>query len=261
MIFALIGKDSYRRHERTREIFSAYAEKHGRSSLETFDLADEGALLSFFEFCGTRGLFSPFRMAVLKSLEEVEKSANLKKILKALQAEKDIIVLISEDAITKDFAFLKQKPNKVEIFECLPREEFIEFLKKEIKTRGVSIETGAVLFLADVFKGNSMGAVNELAKLSFLKGAPISADFLRKEEGLKLPHDFFSLLRGLLGASLPAKLKNLETLLSFNEDPAKIFNVLAYLNMRDIKKFADYDVLIKSGKIGYEEALLEMVLS
>lgn len=261
MIFVLAGSDSYRRRERSRAILEAYAGKHPRNTIEVFDVSNNEAQERFFEFSRTPGLFDPFRLAILENLNAAEKVGELKKHLKRLENESKVIVLVSEDAISKDFAFLKQKPNVIENFPRLPRDEFIEFLKKEAKNRGANLETGAVVFLADVFHGDTLGAVNEIQKLSFLNNTRISADFLRREEGLRLPHDFFSLLRGLVGASFTAKLKNLELLLSLNEDPAKIFNVLAYLDLQNIGKFADYDVLIKSGKLDYEEALLELVVS
>ncbi|HEY4523915.1 MAG TPA: hypothetical protein VJK04_03540 [Candidatus Paceibacterota bacterium] len=260
MIFVLIGSDSYRRRRRARAILEAYAEKHSRNTIEMFDLLSAEATVRFFEFGRTPGLFDSLRFAVLENLGEVEKVGELKKYLKNIERKSDVMVMVSENTISKDFTFLKQKPNKVEYFDVLSRAEFVEFLKKEAKKKGANLDANAISFMADIFRGDSLGAVNELQKLSFLKNARISLDFLRREEGLRAPHDFFSLLRGLWGTSLPAKLKNLELLLSLNEDPAKIFNVLAYLDAQNIGQFADYDVLVKSGKIDYEEALLEYVI-
>ena len=59
---------------------------------------------------------------------------------------------------------------------------------------------------------------------------------------------------------LQTKISTLERLLAEKGDGAKIFNVLAYQKKEHIVQFADYDVAIKSGKIDYEEALLDFVL-
>lgn len=264
MFFILTGPDNYRREESAKMIIRAYTEKHGAGALQAFDMSVEGTAGVLIEFCRTPGLFDPFRFAILKNLSEIENGSELKELkkhLKSIVETKNVLALISEPALSKDFAFLKQKPNTVQTFELLPRGEFVEFLKQEAAKRKMKINAEALTFLAEVCRGDSVRAVNELQKLSFLKNREISVDFLKTEEGLKQPHEFFNMLRGFVGTSVPQKLKTLESLLALREDPAKIFNVLAYLDLRNIGKFADYDVLIKSGKLDYEEALLELALS
>ena len=74
---------------------------------------------------------------------------------------------------------------------------------------------------------------------------------------------FFSQLYALSGnRPLKQKIVSLEVLLN-SEEPAKIFNILAASSRNqpaEIKRFADYDVAVKSGKIDYEEALLDLCL-
>lgn len=260
MIITIYGEDNYRREERAETIFRAYLKKYGASSAHYFDMADEASVIRFFEFSRTRSLFGLFQMAILKNLNEVATKRELKNCLKLLAKEKNLIILISEMMIGKELAFLKQKSNTVEVFDALPYAKFLEFVRQEALVRGVDLVPEALIFLADVFRNDTGGVINELEKLSLLK-QKITVELLRSMEGLKAPHDFFYWVRSLLNVPMAQRLKNLELLLSRREDPAKIFNILAYLNLREIKKFADYDVLIKSGKLDYSEALLELVIS
>ena len=53
----------------------------------------------------------------------------------------------------------------------------------------------------------------------------------------------------------------LEDLIMTKEEPAYLFNLLAYQAQgKDLGRFAEYDVSIKSGGLEYEEALLAFVL-
>ena len=55
----------------------------------------------------------------------------------------------------------------------------------------------------------------------------------------------------------------LEKLFISSEEPAKIFNILAGLDRLPdelIRRLADYDIAVKSGKLDYEEILLSLVL-
>ena len=122
-------------------------------------------------------------------------------------------------------------------------------------------------FLAEVFKGDSWAIINELEKLSLLNPKYYAdADKLREiiDYGQPLAQQkFFFAVNGILrNSSISKKLINLETLLSYQEEPPKIFNFLASFanTLPAIKKMADYDVAIKSGKMDYEEALVDLVL-
>ncbi len=63
---------------------------------------------------------------------------------------------------------------------------------------------------------------------------------------------------------MPEKIEALEELFFAREEPAKIFNILAsrnYLSPEMLKKLADYDVAVKSGKMDYDEVLVDLALS
>ena len=62
---------------------------------------------------------------------------------------------------------------------------------------------------------------------------------------------------------LEERVASLEKLLFLKEEPFKIFNFLASrtYDLGALQKMADYDIMVKSGKIGYEEILLDLCLT
>jgi len=65
------------------------------------------------------------------------------------------------------------------------------------------------------------------------------------------------------GKTIKERLSALELFLGDRgDDPARVFNSIAYRlgSAGEAEKFANYDVAIKSGKLEYEEILLEIAL-
>ena len=62
------------------------------------------------------------------------------------------------------------------------------------------------------------------------------------------------------GYDVRVRLTALETLLAMNDPAAKLFNILASQWKEKIPQFAKYDLAIKSGKLEYEEALVDLVI-
>ena len=79
-----------------------------------------------------------------------------------------------------------------------------------------------------------------------------------------LPLNIFSTINQMRNSkNIASRLSLLEELLSRSEDPAMIFNIMAVSPFADKawkEKIADYDVAVKSGKLEYDEALLDMIL-
>ena len=50
-------------------------------------------------------------------------------------------------------------------------------------------------------------------------------------------------------------------MLALNDPPAKLFNILASQWQEKILQIAELDFAVKSGKMEYEEALLELIIS
>ena len=87
---------------------------------------------------------------------------------------------------------------------------------------------------------------------------------LREVVNYSLDDNSFPLINALgYEGDLGQRLITLERLFQMREEPVKIFNILAsrtYLSFEDLQKMADYDIMVKSGKMEYEEVLLDLIL-
>ena len=77
---------------------------------------------------------------------------------------------------------------------------------------------------------------------------------------LDVAPNYWGLLNGVKGYDVRSRLSALETLLAMNDPAAKLFNILASQWKEKIPQFAKYDAAIKSGKLEYEEALVDLVI-
>jgi len=102
-------------------------------------------------------------------------------------------------------------------------------------------------------------AITELQKISFL-GKPIIEKSDLENLELELTPNFWDLLLGLRRPVLRERLAALEKLFAMDEPAGKIFNIAAYSWPEKLPAMAGYDLAVKSGKMDYEEALLDLIL-
>ena len=92
----------------------------------------------------------------------------------------------------------------------------------------------------------------------------ITKDILQRHINVLPGIDIFGHLNKIRASrDVGQKLAFLEDLLSRNNDPTMIFNMASasfYLDKKQKIKMADYDVAVKSGKLEYEEVLLDLML-
>ncbi|MEK7634628.1 MAG: hypothetical protein AAB396_01960 [Patescibacteria group bacterium] len=274
MIIFLYGPDSYCRRKKLNEILDQYKKKHMALNIGKFDFAENNGddeFLRLQEFSLADSLFESEKLAVIEDIFEWVSKENQKKTAEFLKLnledKKTTFIILSNKAPIKTFDFLLKKPSLAQEFENFKDDKLEFFIKKKSEERGINLEPRAILFLADVFIGDSWGLINELDKFSLLDKKSFSADDLKKIIDYYKPissSDFFIKIKNFsFSRSLAQKLENLEFLLE-NEDPAKIFNFLSSFSSNQpalIKKFADYDVAVKSGKMEYEEILLDLALN
>lgn len=261
MIITLYGPDTYRRKQKLDEIVRSYIEKKANLAYEVVDAEEEGALLRAVVFWETPSLFQDTKLLVVKHALDIAEQSRLKKFLKIAATSKQSTLVLSEDTklIRKEFYFLKEKPNQAQEFALLEGPEFFLFVGNEANKRNLKIESSALKILTEAFAGDSWGVVQELDKLTLLRVPQISLDLLKNCD-IHREGDFFSYISDWFRKSAPERLQNLEQLFVAKNDPAKIFNVLAYQDKTQLRRFADYDVEIKSGRLEYEEALLELAI-
>ncbi|MEK7478619.1 MAG: hypothetical protein AAB626_01685, partial [Patescibacteria group bacterium] len=142
--------------------------------------------------------------------------------------------------------------------------ELKKFLDLEIKKRKIELDLKSKeLILAGLGK-DIWEVVSALDKLSLLDEKKIDQKILEKHIDLLPAIDIFAHINKMRdGYNVGSRLAILEELFERGADSARIFNIFAaspYLNKEQKITMADYDVAIKSGKLEYDEVLLDMML-
>jgi len=266
MLIFLYGPDSYRRQKKANFIIEEYRHKYSNLSLDYFDLEIPEDFLRLQEFSAQMLIFDNKKLAVLKNAFAIDLKI-LREFLKKYVKSEDLIVLISEDNSPAELKSVIGKAHSAEKFELLEGDKWRFFIQKEAKQRNVNLTSQAVIFLSRVFENDVWGLINELDKISLTlqKSQIDAADFKKISDYDSESPDIYKYINAVSGNwPIEEKVINLEKLFIANEGPAKIFNYMAssrYLPQELIKKMADYDVMVKSGKIDYEEILVDLALS
>ncbi|TSC81689.1 MAG: hypothetical protein G01um101420_886 [Parcubacteria group bacterium Gr01-1014_20] len=181
-------------------------------------------------------------------------------MLKEVLDNKEITVLISEkDKPVKALDFLRKKPVLAQEFEFLEGAEWDSFILREVKRLGVKITPTALRFLASVYQKNTWSLVTELEKMAGLNKEVIEVKDLEDLGVAEVP-SFWGLILGFKSRNLPQKLWALEKVLGSHEPSAKVFNILAYQLPDRLQDLARYDLMVKSGKLEYDEVLVDLAL-
>jgi len=274
MIILLYGPDSYRRSQKLKEIINSYEQRQSLFSLERFDFGDSdfddnGEFFRFKDFASQQLIFGGKRLAVLENAFSLrEKDLKLfKDLLKNNVKNEDLILIISDNReVPGELEFILRDAIKKQEFRELDEEKIKFFIRNEAKKRGLEFSLAAENFLSAFFKSDTWGLITELDKLQSLhqKSAKIEVSDLERAGDFFKSFDIYDFINAVSRRGTSAeKLKSLENLFLNHEEPAMIFNFLAanrFLNFDLLKKIADYDVLIKSGRMDYETALLDVSL-
>lgn len=266
MIIFLYGSDSYRRQKKLNKIIEEYRNKYSGISCDYFDLENPDEFLRLKEFSSQMLMFSSNKLAVLRNVWEAD-TPKMKEFIKKYLDSKDFTVLISEEkAAPAELKPLLKKSFSSEEFKELKEEEWHVFIQKEILRRKLALAPRAINFLAENFEGDGWGLVNELDKLSlFSQNSPIDLEDFKKIGGYVYQSpNIFDFINAVTGDwPVFQKIPILEKLFIGQEEPVKIFNIMASLKRLPgelLRKLAEYDVKVKSGKLDYEEVLLDLAI-
>jgi DNA polymerase III delta subunit len=258
MIIFLYGPDDYRRHKAKEGIIANSEKKHGGTRPSVFDMEDKNEIDNFQAFTRNQSIFEATKSAVLQNAFEMDPAA-LAKLLKPLLSDNATNILLSErKKPLKDLHFLLKEPVQFREFENLTGAEWLAFIKAEAKACGVALDDAALRFLASVYAGDSWALVTELQKLSSLKSSIVLKDL--NVFDLEIAPDFWSLINGLKSPDVKNRIVALEKVCATNDPAAKTFNMLASQWREKTPQMAEYDFAVKSGKLEYEEALLDLML-
>lgn len=273
MVIYLYGPDSYRRTLKVKELLAANKKKQPHADVKVIDFAEDAdAFRAAKEFLEQPSMFSDSKTLVVYETGEVnekQEKAWLKLLKEELKEPKTIVIISDSWAKPrKAFLFLTEAPAKAQLFEGLEGRTLSTFLKKEADARSLAFQPEAwthfVNFVSTYSDATrSWVGVRELEKLWLAKFAqPIAPKDLKTLIDYASEAEVFSAARALMGAADPKKrLALLEELLAQGEEPARLFNLLAY-NARGAQavRLADLDIAVKSGNAEYEEALLDFAL-
>lgn len=269
MIIFLYGPDDYRRSEKKRSIVVEFSKKRSEIGLGVFDLEEKTSLESLGQFLKTQSIFETAKLAVLENAFELD-APKLAKLLKPFIEEKNITILITEkDKPVKALGFLLEKPTISQKFEQLAGAEWTAFIQAEAKKNDVKLTPAAAQFLGTIYAGNTWGLITEIEKLSGFKnsaaGASATGAVIDKKDldifDFEVAPNYWGLINGLKNYDIKNRLYAFETMLAANDPPAKIFNILASQWQEKTPHMAEYDLAVKSGKVDYEEALVDLLIS
>ncbi len=279
MITFLHGADDYRREQRLRELVKAYQKKYAVFSTNAFDFDDEDEVLRFRDFCSQQTMFEDKKLALITNAFFIKGSEEAQGILKSALNNERVIVFISEFTdennprardrvlVPKDLLFLLNAPAHAESFDPLPDAKLAFFISSEARKRDILVSPEAADFLVFALRRDTQLIMNELEKIGLYYNEP-TRELSRQDveplvDYLESP-DIFAFTNAVtkLGP-IATRLTPLERLFINQEEPAKIFNIFAknpFIDLTTIKMLADYDIAIKSGKLDYETAFVDICL-
>jgi DNA polymerase III delta subunit len=264
MVILLQGPDEYRRRLKREAVIAEFVKKHGSSGVGRFDVDEDGAdpLSSFLQ---NQSIFSPVRLAVVDHPFSAD-AKTLPALIESFQTDPNTTLLLSDAGKpSKGWAFLsgrskKAKPDVLtQTFDYLAGADWTAFIRAEAAARGVKLSAGALKLIGTAFIKDTWRLITELEKLSLSGTKEIVEDDLQYLS-VDLAPDFWAFVNSFRSQELGTRLAALESAFARNEPPAKLFHVLAYQMKEKLPRFAAYDLAVKSGKLEYEEALVDAVL-
>lgn len=266
MIVYLYGPDSYRRQQKLKEYLDRYKGKYsGGAGFFHLDKNDDFVRLK--DFCKSQSLFEPSKLGIVFEFNELGKGEfkEFVSIVKENLKNKDLtLILIGDKKPIKELAFLLKEPVISYSFEVLDGVALKKFVDTEIKKRKIELDQKSSDLIISVMGKNSWDIILTLDKLSLLDEKKIDQKTLETHIDLLPAIDIFGQINKMReGYSVGSRLAALEELFGRSSDSAMIFNIFSaspYLNRAQKIMMADYDTAIKSGKLEYDEVLLDMML-
>lgn len=259
MIILLYGSDDYRRRERERFYIGEFRKKYSGAAVERFRAGESGAEFRFQEFARSQSMFTKFKMAIVGDSYGSEDKGFIKELKSALKSGPETTVLISEQkAPSGAFVFLK-KAATAEKFEPLSGDAWKTYVSSAAKMMGVTLTSEALSFISRVYEGDTWRLITEFEKLRFVPRSPIGKGNL-EYFGLEVAPSFEELLYGLKSGNRSARFSALEKLFASHEPLPRMFYTIPYWMPEKLRLFSRYDIAVKSGKLEYEEALVDLVL-
>ncbi len=270
MIYCLYGPDSLRRGRKLNELTYAYKKKYEAPDILDLDFnEDPDSFIRARDFLNQPSLFVSAKVLVVRNSDITSDEKEWARVLKQeLKSEKTFVFLSEGKAPKKTFSFLLKDPVFSQEFPEPSLRDLKVFIQKEAAELQVKFDSRALDFFCEqIFRraeGRAWHARRELEKATLLsKGSTVSENTLREILYIEEEKRVFESARKILfERALPKTISELEALNFRKYSGAYVFNSLSYqARGADAVSLARYDEMIKSGKLEYEEALLDFVLA
>lgn len=251
MILYLFGSDTYRRQQKVIEIVTVFSKKNPSANIQRLEYP-EIEISSLEKEIETQSLFAKKKLVILHIQKAPTEKAKFKKALSLYAENKEVTLLLTADkSLGKGFEFLLKAPVKKDEYEPMEGKKREVFFLAEAKKRGVVLtaqQLRALMSEEDMW--SAMTQLDVIASGGSVSESPANPDF-------------FPLLQTVASARVDVakRLIALQQLLTAY-DAAAAFNVLAAIVPIELKGvFADYDIRKKLGKLDYDDALFDFILS
>ncbi len=258
MLLVLYGPNSYNRLKKIQEIKSAYQKKYS-ATIATYALDSEEQKEAFLRDLHSVSLFAPTKLLHVTGYVGATDKKTITLMKENIDKKTPVIILESEKKPPKEYAFLKNDLIKTQEFEYPQENEWQAMVQKKAKEYEITLTKEAVAYLAELNEKNTWKLVHDIEKLALTDKRAMTKEECQAIIGEEKKEDFFSLTLGLRSGQQKQRLKSLQTLKTIKEDMAKIFNIAASMEQKSARA-ARLDVLIKSGRLDYEEAVLALAL-
>ncbi|MDI6733973.1 MAG: hypothetical protein QMD50_00560 [Patescibacteria group bacterium] len=266
MIIFLYGPDSYRRNLKLREILGSYQKKYSETDIISVDLSENNDWFKIRDFLNQPSMFVDSKIALVKESDFVDDKGWFEVLKSQLKTPKTFLIISDKNEPKKETKFLLEKPVQFQFFEELEDRLLEFFIKKEANARKLIFSGEALKFFVkyiNSFNERSWLAINELEKISLANFKnPITLQTLKLAIYWSATFEVFKIAREIISyKTVKERIRFLERAFLQGVSAAYLFNSLGFQARGDtLLRLADYDVAVKSGKLDYEEALLDFAI-
>lgn len=253
MIIFIYGSDAYRLKQTREGLVNRYKNKY-TSGMNFFsvDLSESTGIDTLENALKSASFFNEHRLVVCKNIFNKKTTAeSLEKYIKEYNIAKatDITLIATENIAGKElatknkelFTILADKKNIVQEIDLLRGEKLFEWIKKEFKSRGCSIESSAVRSLVNIVGGESWAIINEVDKLAVSGAGGITVSDITNLVTPKIDLNIFDLIDALGNNDRRRSIELLYKELKTGRDPYYILTMIIYqfrniLTIKDLQK-------------------------
>ncbi|MCI5774631.1 MAG: DNA polymerase III subunit delta [Erysipelotrichaceae bacterium] len=232
MIKVICGNESYLIQKKVNEALAAYQQ----ADIISYDGADKNFdIMQVIDECNTPNLFADKKMVVVKNPLFLSSKSSLKdgQIEALLAYAKNVnvdceLLFYGNVEIDKRKKLNKelQKLAQYSLLEKMSYQEFINYVKKQLKLSKLDISENAVNLLCNILPNDLENFHHELTKLCLYQ-APIDEQIIKKMISVPLDDDVFNLTNAIIEKDVAKAFQKWEDLKQLKQEPIGIALIIA----------------------------------